>query len=259
MTIIRADRITFSYSAEKCPVLRECSLSIESGELVSILGPNGAGKSTLLNCCCGLLRPQNGEIRLCGQEIGQISVRETARIVSYVQQYQSSVFAYTVFDYVLMGCAARVGAFSRPGEKERKQVAWILEEVGIAQLSDHHITEISGGEKQQAAIARALAQEPRAILFDEPTAHLDYGNQIRVLHMLKNLQEKGYAVVMTTHNPDHCLMLGGKVAVLDRQGTLKTGSCGDIIREDLMRDLYHADIKVAYSVEAGRSVCIPIW
>lgn len=259
MEVIEADHVTFSYTAEKGPVLRECSMTIESGELVSILGPNGAGKSTLLNCCCGLLRPQTGEVRLCGRNIGQMSVRETARIVSYVQQYQTSVFAYTVFDYVLMGCAAKVGTFAKPGEAERQLVERVLEEVGIAHLSDNHITEISGGEKQQAAIARALVQEPKAILFDEPTAHLDYGNQIRVLHMLTSLQEKGYAVVMTTHNPDHCLMAGGKVAVLDRQGNLMTGSCRDIIREDVLREIYHAEIKVAYNVEAGRSVCIPVW
>lgn len=259
MAVIHADHITFSYTKEASPVLNNCSFSVEEGELVSILGPNGAGKSTLLNCCCGLLKPQSGTITLQGRNILNLSVREIARIVGYVQQYQSSSFAYTVFDYVLMGCATKVGLFQKPGEQEKEIARQVLEETGISHLSQAHITEISGGERQQAAIARALAQQPRVILFDEPTAHLDYGNQIRVLHMLTALQEKGYAVVMTTHNPDHCLMLKGKVAILDQNGVLSTGTYEEMIQDNTLNSIYKADIKVIDSPVAGRKVCIPIW
>ena len=255
--IIDIRSISFSYPQSKRLVLNDCSLQIMAGEITSFLGPNGAGKSTLLNCACGLLRPQSGDIYLNEKSIWTMKQTEIAKVVGYVQQYQNSSFAHSVFDYVLMGRASNISLFQKPSEADRELVYEVLEKMGITYLADCAITEISGGERQQAAIARAIVQHPQVIFFDEPTSHLDYGNQISILQIIHQLKEQGYAVVMTTHNPDHCLMLGGNVAVLDRKGHLCYGQVSEIITEERLRSIYNTDITIRFFAEAGRPICIP--
>jgi len=177
--VIEIKDISFVYPQARRQILDKCTLNIGHGELVSILGPNGAGKSTLLNCACNLLTPQSGEVLLNGKNIKRLDQRDIAKVIAYVQQYQQSAFSHTVFDYVLMGRANNIGLFQKPTDLDKIKVNDALCQMGIAHLSEAAITEISGGERQQAAIARAIVQDPQVIFFDEPTAHLDYGNQIR--------------------------------------------------------------------------------
>lgn len=256
-SIVSVQNIEFAYPSGRRKVLDCCSLSLKEGELVSILGPNGAGKSTLLNCACGLLSPQSGDIFLNGKNIKEMDPRQIAKVIGYVQQNQKSVFGYTVFSYVLMGRASSVGLFQRPHKEDEEMVSEVLASMGIAHLADIPITEISGGERQQAAIARAVVQQPQAVFFDEPTAHLDYGNQVNTLRLIASLQDKGFAVVMTTHNPDHCMMLGGKVAILDRQGILETGNVSDILTEERLKKVYNTELRLSYVEDVCRVACIP--
>jgi len=255
--IVSVNNIEFTYPSGRRKILAGCSLSIKEGELVSILGPNGAGKSTLLNCACGLLSPQSGDILLNGKNIKEMDPRQIAKVIGYVQQNQKSVFGYTVFSYVLMGRASSVGLFQRPRKEDEEMVYEVLASMGIAHLADIPITEISGGERQQAAIARAVVQQPQAVFFDEPTAHLDYGNQVNTLRLIASLQDKGFAVIMTTHNPDHCMMLGGKVAILDRQGILETGNVSDILTEERLKRVYNTELRLSYVEDVQRVACIP--
>ena len=256
--IISVRNIEFSYPSSKRKVLDSCSLSLKEGELISILGPNGAGKSTLLNCACGLLSPQSGDVFLNGKNIKGMDPKQIAKVVGYVQQNQKSVFGYSVFSYVLMGRASSVGMFQRPNKDDEEMVREVLDSMGIGHLSDSLITEISGGERQQAAIARAVIQKPQAVFFDEPTAHLDYGNQVNTLKLIASLRDKGFAVIMTTHNPDHCMMLGGKVAILDKRGILESGDCYRILTEDRLRRVYNTDLCLAYVDEVKRITCVPV-
>ena len=255
--IIRIDNISFSYPSTKRKIIDNCSFQLHEGELLTILGPNGAGKSTLLNCACDLLSPQNGEVRVDGTPIRKMQRKDIAKYIGYVQQQQTAVFSYTVFDYILMGRAATVGDFSKPGNQDCEVVESIMETMGLYNLKNSLITEISGGERQQAAIARAIAQNPKAIFFDEPTAHLDYGNQIKTLELIGRLRDKGFAIVMTTHNPDHCLMLNSNVAILDRTGRLEVGPCKSIVTEERLRKVYNAELKIIYVGDVNRNVCIP--
>mgnify|MGYP003327528448 CR=1 FL=1 len=222
-----------------------------------MLGFNGAGKSTLLNLLAVLNQPNSGTIKLCGKDTKKMKPREVASIISYVPQNHTPAFSYTVFDFVLMGRAPKVGMFEKPSSTDFEIVQQVLEDIGIADLADKAYTEISGGERQQATIARALVQEPKAILFDEPTAHLDFGNQIKTLRTIKHLSEKGYAVIMTTHNPDHAIMLGGTTAILDKKGKLTVGPSDEIITEQTLKEVYDTKLKLSYFDEAGRLVCIP--
>lgn len=254
--VIQLDDISFSYPKSRRQILRGCSLCVEQGELVSILGPNGAGKSTLLNCACDLLTPQSGKVLLNGKNILKMQRRDIAKVIGYVQQTQQSAFAYSVFNYVLMGRASTIGLFQQPSEKDREKVYEVLSQMGIAHLAEAPFTEISGGERQQAAIARAVAQSPQVIFFDEPTAHLDYGNQINTLRLIAALQKQGFAVVMTTHNPDHCMLLGGTVAILSKEGHLEVGGI-DVLTEERLKQIYNTELSLSYVESVGRVVCIP--
>lgn len=255
--IIEVKNVVFSYPGSQRKVLDGCSFSIAKGELISILGPNGAGKSTLLNCACGLLSPQNGSVFLNGSDVKSLEQKEIAKVIGYVQQNQQVTFPYTVFHYVLMGRACNIGLFQRPTKQDEDEVWRVLDSMGIKYLADAAVTEISGGERQQAAIARAIVQNPQVIFFDEPTAHLDYGNQINTLRLIASLRDKGFSVIMTTHNPDHCMMLGGKVAILDKLGVLETGMCSDVLTEERLKKVYNTDLKLIYINEIQREACIP--
>lgn len=255
--IIDIQGISFTYPGAKRKTLDNCSLSVNEGEIVSILGPNGAGKSTLLNCMCGLLSPQSGDVFIGGKSIKQLSAAEVSRHIGYVQQNHNPVFGYTVLHFVMMGSAPRLGLLRSPGKAERREAMELLESMGIAELADKPYTEISGGERQQATIVRAVLQRPEVILFDEPAAHLDYGKQLVILRMVKDMARRGFATVMTTHNPDHAMMLGGRVATVSRDGAVTCGSVEDVITKPRLKQIYSADINLIHTDCVRRSVCVP--
>lgn len=253
--IFEVKDVSYTYPGAGQKTLDHCSLTLQEGETLSILGPNGAGKSTLMNCMCGLLAPQEGEILLCGKNVGTLSVKQVAKLVGYVQQNHTPVFGYTVLNFVMMGCAPHLGLFQKPSSRDRKKAMEALEDLGIAHLAEKPYTDISGGERQQVTIARAIVQNPKVILFDEPTAHLDFGKQLLILRMIKNMSEKGYAAVMTTHNPDHAILLGGMVAVVDQSGKMEKGPVEAIITEKRLSQIYQANLRLPYVHEFKRTVC----
>ena len=166
------------------------------------------------------------------------------------------MFGYTVLEFVLMGRAPLVSALGRPGAEDKKAAYAALEKMGLLELADRPYTEISGGEMQQATIARAIVRKPEVILFDEPTAHLDFGNQLRTLRVIKELSREGYTVVITTHNPDHAILLGGRAAILSREGTLRTGTAEELITEETLGEVYNSELKIRWIDELGRRVCL---
>jgi len=161
-----------------------------------------------------------------------------------------------VLSYVVTGCAPRLGTFEKPKKEHYEIARQALEQMNIAHLAGKYYTQISGGERQLVSIARALAQRPKVILMDEPTAHLDYGNQIKVLKIIKKLAAEGYAAVITTHNPDHALLLGGEVAALNFNGQFTFGSSKTVIREDFLKSLYGVDLRLHHIPSIGRNVCV---
>ena len=247
--------LTFSYSPEERKVLDSASLTLNKGDILCILGPNGAGKTTLLNCMAGLLKPESGEVLLCGQRLDGLKAKEIANLVGYVPQVHTPAFDYTVLDFVMMGRAPKTGTFGRPGKEDEQLCMDILESMGIAQLAGKSYLNISGGERQQVLIARAIAQYPVAILFDEPTAHLDYGNQHRVLNRIKQMSEEGFSVIITTHNPDHALLLGDKAAIVNKHGKIMQGQACEVITEENLREVYDIDLHLRYVEEINRVAC----
>lgn len=248
--------LRFAYNSGSRNVLDGVSFDIEKGDVLSILGPNGAGKSTLLTCMMALNTPQSGSVLVDGKSIFDMSAQELAKKVSFVPQNLKPVFGYSVLEFVLMGRAPLISALGRPGKEDKAAAFEALEKMGLLELADRPYTEISGGEMQQASIARAIVRKPQVILFDEPTAHLDFGNQLRTLKVIKELSREGYTTVITTHTPDHAIMLGGRAAILDRQGKITVGSTDELLTEESLSEVYNAELKIRYFEELGRKICL---
>ena len=252
--IISIKDLTFSYNKEKT-VLFEVNAQVSNGDLITLLGPNGVGKSTLLNCITGLLAIKTGIIKLNNNDIISLKIKNIAQIIAYVQQKFQNNFDYTVREYVTMGRTAHKNIFEQPNENDYHIAEDALEKLNILHLKNNSYNEISGGEQQQVCIARAIAQQPKLIVLDEPTSALDYDNQIKVLNLTKKLSELGYAVLMTTHNPEHSLLLNSTVWILNRGGHMSVGSAEELITGKTLRGLYTSEICVSEVPFCNRKVC----
>lgn len=253
--VLGAHGVQFSYDGART-VLDGVDLAVRPGELVTLLGPNGAGKSTLLGCLVGQLTPQRGRVELEGRPVAGMPAREVARLVAYVPQVSEVAYDYEVRAYVAMGRAPHLGLLERPGEDDYQIVDRALDEMGVGHLAHRSFLELSGGERQLVSICRAVAQQPRAIVFDEPMSALDCGNQARVLRLVTQLARDGYAVVMTTHNPDHPLIVGGTVAILDRQGHVTCGDVQAVMDTARLSEVFGTDLRVFLHQDLGRKACI---
>ncbi|MBO7667322.1 MAG: ABC transporter ATP-binding protein [Firmicutes bacterium] len=253
--ILDVEKLSYRYRNGNRTIFHDVSFSLDKGEVLAILGANGAGKSTLLNCIANLFRPSSGQIRLNGTPMERMTMRDVAKIIGYVPQIHTPAYAYTVREFVVMGRTPYIGSFSSPSPDDYRIADESLERMGISHLRNKVYTEISGGERQQVTIARVMTQQPQIILLDEPTAHLDYGNQYRVVQMVKDLAAEGYTLLMTTHNPDHAIILNGKVAILNREGVLGIGMSAEALNEDTLSRLYGLHVKTTYNEEAGRNIC----
>ncbi len=253
--ILQVKNLSFKYSNSRT-IFNNVNFSLDKGEVLSILGTNGAGKSTLLNCIANIYKPTSGDILLNGNSSKSMTMRDISKVIGYVPQVHTPTYAYTVREFTVMGRTPYIGAFSKPSKEDYQIADESLKKMGIFHLKDKAYTEISGGERQQVTIARALTQQPQIILLDEPTAHLDYGNQYRVVKMIKELANNGFSVIMTTHNPEHAIILNGKVAILDRNGVLNIGNSSEKLTGNTLSKLYDLNIKTVYDNDAKRNICI---
>ena len=253
--ILEVENLAYHYHNSSA-IFHDISFGLEQGEVLSILGTNGAGKSTLLNCLGNLYTPSAGEIRLDGKPMNRLPLTQVSRLIGYVPQIHYPVYAYSVRNFVVMGRTPYISTFSKPRKEDYEKADQALHKLQISHLAEKAYTEISGGERQQVTIARVLAQNPKVILLDEPTAHLDYGNQIRTVQLIRELADEGYAVIMTTHNPDHVLMLGGKVGVLDRDGRMEFGDAETILTEQRLSQLYQVKLRLVQVEGLDRNACV---
>lgn len=255
MKLMEAKNLAYGYK-DKHLIFKDVNFSISEGEILAILGRNGAGKSTLLNCLANLFVPKAGQIFLLGQPMREMKFSDVARTIGYVPQTSNPAYAYSVREFVVMGRAPYIGRFSSPSRKDYQLVDEALENMEIAHLAHQPYTSISGGERQQASIAQVIVQQPKIILFDEPTSALDFGNQVKVLKMIRRLAQQGYAVIFTTHNPDHAILLDDQVGILDQNGHFHTGKAREIITEPLLQNIYQTDIRMFYVPEMKRYTCM---
>jgi len=252
---IEVKNLSFSYITQA--VLKNVTFSVNDGELLSILGCNGAGKSTLLRCILGLLTEYEGTIALNDRNIRGMSPSEMAKQIAYIPQSHYQAFNFSVYNMVLMGTSSQVSAISSPGKNQKMRAEDAMERMGISHLGKKSFSNISGGERQLTLIARALAQDAKLLVMDEPTANLDYGNQLRVMEQAKSLAGEGYTVIQSTHNPEQAYLFSDHILALKNGEIVGDGSPADIITEKLMRALYNADTEVQSMYNDKVRVFIP--
>jgi len=239
---LEVKNLRFAYKADL--VLRGVDIEAVAGSCVCVLGENGAGKTTLFRCLLGLLEGYQGDIFIDGADSRRLSAREIARKIAYIPQAHAPVFNYTVFETVLMGTNVLTAGLRNPGRRERDTTLEMLELMNISHLADRGFGELSGGERQLALIARALAQKSHILVMDEPTANLDYGNQFHVLRQVKRLAKSGYLVVLSTHNPEHALFYADSVLVLKGGKALTYGKPESILTPELIENVYGVSVEL---------------
>lgn len=239
--------LTVGYHKSR-PVLNNLSLEIGPGEIVNILGPNGCGKTTLLKSILGFLPLPPDSLFLDGTPIGQFSRNSLARRLAYVPQSHRGVFPYTAREVVLMGRTAH-SPWLRFSPEDHRTAHAAMERVRITHLAERSYLELSGGERQLVLIARALAQNCAYLIMDEPVGGLDYGNQFRLLDLIRELSASGPAVVLTTHHPEHALFLGGRSLLMKAGRLIADGPSREIVTRDRVRSLYGLDEAMLQRIE----------
>jgi iron complex transport system ATP-binding protein len=255
---LAAENLSFGYHG-RC-VGSDVTLTLGHGEVLCLLGPNGSGKTTLFKTLLGLLPPQAGRVMVDGSNAALLSRETIARHVSYVPQAHGAFFPYTVLEVVLMGRTAHLGLFEAPVARDRAAAMGALRRMGIEHLAGAVYTRISGGERQLALIARALAQDARMVIMDEPTASLDFGNQSRVLERIRSLAGEGIGILLSTHDPDHAFSCADRVAMLHAGQLQACGPCREVMTSERLGRLYGIAVEIA-RINIGpvtRDVCLPV-
>lgn len=231
--------LTASYSKKGPNAIENVDFELSSGEVGVILGPNGAGKSTFLKCILGLMKPESGTIEVDGIEFLKMKSRERARKVAYLPQ-SIEFTPLSAYETIMLGRLPYFGLI--PGKKDKEEVDRVIEELGLGELRNRNVTELSGGEKQKVAIARAIAQDPSILVFDEPSANLDIKNELTLFSAIKHLaKEKGISVLLSIHDINAALSLGDKYLLL-RKGK-SVAVCGP-------EDIDEAAIEKTFDVKA---------
>ena len=260
MTVrIQAENISFSYSGDiSKSVFRDVSLTVNAGDVFCLLGPNGIGKSTLLKCLSNILHIQQGRIRLNGSDLFEFKLTDVAKNMGYVPQGLTSAFPFRIKDIIIMGRAPHLSILASPSRADMEIAYKAMETVGVAHLADRPCNGVSGGEWQLTLIARALVQEPQILLLDEPTSHLDMGNQLKILEVIRSLSESGMTIVMASHFPDHAFLVSSAVAILNNGRIAQVGAPDEVITEESMKATYGVDVKIVQLEDGGvRKACFP--
>jgi iron complex transport system ATP-binding protein len=255
---LEARDLAFGYRHHR--VGHDVSLSLEAGEVVCLLGPNGGGKTTLFRTLLGLLPAQGGRVILGGDDLSALPRREIARRIAYVPQVHTGHFPFTVRDVVLMGRTAHLAPFASPSHADLDAAEAALSRFDLAHLADSVYTQISGGERQLTLLARALAQAAPLMVMDEPTASLDFGNQVKVLERVIELARSGIGVLLSTHDPDQAFLLAHRVALLHNGTLAALGTPHEVLTPAALHMLYGVDVsiaKVGDAVYGERPVCVP--
>jgi len=232
-------------------VIHQVSLALGAGEVLCLLGPNGSGKTTLFKTVLGLIRPMAGHISVDGEDIGNWKRARLAKTMGYVPQAHTPPFPFRVRDVVLMARAVHTGVFASPGKQDLAIAEKSLERLGILPLANDLYTELSGGQRQLVLLARALAQQAQVLVLDEPTANLDFANQMLVLRHVRELSSDGFGVMMTTHFPDFAYLCASRVALMKRGRILAMAGPEETLTQALLEQAYETPLRV---VEAGEGM-----
>ena len=238
--MLNIENLHFSYGGST-DVLRGADLGLSQGEVGILLGKNGSGKTTLFKSLLGLVKPQKGSITFQGENLLKLNRLQRARRIGYVPQ-DIQFGALTVFDSVLMGRISYFGI--RAGKEDYEAVEKLLADMGLLELAHRNVEELSGGERQKIAIARAMAQEPQMMVFDEPTGNLDIANEQLIIREAKKLaKEKNIAILASLHDLNQALALGDKFFFL-KDGIVKYAGGREVFTPEVIKDIFDADVEL---------------
>ncbi len=252
--MIELEGVSFSWG--DALALREVSLRVDAGEHAFLVGPNGAGKSTLLRLVAGILAPGAGKVRVDGKETGDLSRAELARLVSFVPQETNPSLPFTAWEVVMMARAPHLGRWRLESKRDAGAAEEAMRSMGVWGLRGRAFSRLSGGERKLVTIARALAQEARAMLLDEPEAFLDLAHARKVRELLAGLSARGLSVLEATHDLNTPLEAGGKVAVLADGRLEETGDPGGVLTPELVERVYGVAVE-RHALPDGRSILFP--
>jgi len=225
--------------------LRHIDLTVERGEKVALIGPNGSGKTTLIKLAAGVLPPRHGEVLLDGASLKSLSRMEIAQRIAVVPQYFHIPFAFTVGAVVMLGRTPFIKALSGETERDHSMARRAMELIGIEQFSSRTFNELSGGERQKVILAMALAQEPKLLLLDEPTAHLDINHQVAILELVKGLnREQGVTVVGAMHDLNLAALYFDRLVLLKEGAIVADGSPSAVLTERTIYDVFGASVHI---------------
>ncbi|OPX81037.1 MAG: Cobalamin import ATP-binding protein BtuD [Methanosaeta sp. PtaB.Bin087] len=246
--------LSFGYNGKA--TIKDVFLEVERGEVVSLVGPNGAGKSTLIKCIDRILRPQRGTVLVDGKAASLMGSKDFSRMMGYVPQSTKEIFPYTVFDIVLMGRRPHIGWRVTGGDV--KVVAKTLKFMGIEQFASRYFDELSGGEKQKIAMARAIVQEPEILLLDEPTSNLDIKHQLEVMRTVRLLVEKGgISAIMAMHDLNLASRFSDKIVMLKDGRVFEMGRPESVLIPENIEKVYGVRAEVIKD-STGRPYVMPI-
>lgn len=254
--MLMVENLSAGYGSRQ--ILNNLTFSLEKGQSVCLLGKNGVGKTTLFRAILNTIS-YTGEISVNGQNIQALSRNALAQEIAYIPQSKGNDVEFSVYEMILMGTTPRLKHYQQPGEAEREAVLNVMKRLNIEYLKEAVFSQISGGEQQLVTIARAIVQEARVIIMDEPCANLDYGNQIMVLEMVRQLASQGYLVIQSTHDPNHALQYGDKVLMIEKGEISLFGNPVEVLTGEKLSHLYQTPIQVVTinQEENKQSFCLP--
>lgn len=253
---IEISDLHFSYGERE--ILRGINFTVDSGKSAAVLGPNGVGKSTLFRCLLGFLSPTEGSIRVNGLDMRTLDRRQAAREVAYIPQSCNPSFNYTMIEVVLMGLTNRIGLFESPRPEHQRQAMQAMDSLGIADLADRGCGRVSGGERQLALLARAMVQQARVLVMDEPTANLDCGNASLVMERVSALAKEGYTVIFSTHDPNQAFRYANGVLALRDGAVLAAGEPGSVLTGECLSRLYGVPMAVCPVDVGGKKLSVSV-
>ncbi|QQK08594.1 ABC transporter ATP-binding protein [Miniphocaeibacter halophilus] len=248
--MLEIKNLSFAYNEEL--VLENISFKVKEGTVLGLLGKNGAGKTTLFKIIFGMLNITKGEVLVDNIEINKLNPLERAKLIAYIPQSHYPTFNHRVLNVVEMGANTRANKFTGVSKEEKYNAYEKLKLLGISHLANRGYKEISGGERQLVLVARALMQDAKVLVMDEPTSNLDYGNQILILNKSKELASLGYTIIQSTHHPQFSYMFFDEVLVLHNKRILIKGNPKEVLTEGVLSKIYNINLHIEKLKYNGR-------
>ena len=249
-TLLDARTVAFAVEAKR--ILDGVSVTSGAGEFIGLVGPNGAGKTTLIKCISGLLAHQEGTVRLDGRDLARMSPRDVAQIVAHLPQNTSLDFGFTCLEVVLMGRNPHLSPFQLEGAHDHEVARAGMRITDTEWLSAREINTLSGGERQRVLIARALAQEPRLLLLDEPTANLDIQHQLQVMDLVRSLVDDGLAAVAAMHDLNMASAYCDRIYVMSEGRVVASGTPAEVLVQSMIKEVFGVGVTINYDDHTGK-------